>query len=89
MSILGSKAMPQWSAMFHITEAPRGQVWSRRIRLEDADDSFDLAFWQAQSAEARFAAAWEMVETAWELKQGQPDELRLQRTVGRFVRMPG
>jgi hypothetical protein len=56
--------------------------------LEDADDSFDLNFWQEQSAEARFDAAWEMVETAWEFKGRPRDELRLQRTVGRVERLP-
>lgn len=67
----------------------RGPMSYRMTRLEDADDSFDLAFWQAQSAEARFAAAWEMVETAWEMKNRPAHELRLQRTLGRFVPMPG
>lgn len=72
-----------------ITETPRGRMWSRFTDLQNADDGFDLAFWQAQTAEARFAAAWEMVETAWELKNLSPDELRLQRSAGRFVQAPG
>ncbi len=72
-----------------ITQTPRGRMWSRFVGLQDADDGFDLAFWQAQTAEARFAAAWEMVETAWELKNRSPDELRLQRSVGRFVQPQG
>ncbi len=72
-----------------ITQTPRGRMWSRFVGLQDADDGFDLAFWQAQTAEARFAAAWEMAETAWELKNRSPDELRLQRSVGRFVQPQG
>ena len=72
-----------------IAETKRGPVWYQRGRIEDDDGSFDLAFWQAQTAEARFAAAWEMVETAWEIKNRPADELRLQRTVGRFVPFPG
>ena len=68
-----------------IDQTTRGQMWSRLVKIQDADDRFDLAFWQAQSAEARFSAAWEMVETAWEMKNRSLDELRLQRSAGRFV----
>lgn len=71
------------------TQTARGTIWTRMVPVEDADDSFDLAFWQSQSPEARFAAAWEMVVTAWELKNRPVDELRLQRTSGRFVPVPG
>jgi hypothetical protein len=46
------------SEPIRINETPRGTVWSQRVSLEEADGSFDLAFWQAQSAEARFTAAW-------------------------------
>ena len=73
----------------HIEETARGELWTRMVPLEEADDSFDLAFWQSQSAEARFTAAWDMVITAWELKQRPPHELRLQRSTGRFVPIPG
>jgi hypothetical protein len=76
------------SEPIRINETPRGTVWSQRVSLEEADGSFDLAFWQAQSAEARFTAAWEMVETAWEIKNRPTDELRLQRSVGQFVPFP-
>ena len=72
-----------------VSETERGRIWSRKIGLEEDDGAFDLAFWQAQSAEARFAAAWEMVETAWEMKNRPLDELRLQRTAGKFVPFPG
>lgn len=68
---------------------PRGTMSYRVVRLEEADGSFDLNFWQAQSPEARFAAAWEMVETAWAFKGRPHDELRLQRTAGRLERLPG
>jgi hypothetical protein len=76
-------------APIRIDSTARGKVWSRRVRIEEADDRFDLAFWQAQSAAARLAAGWELVETAWEMKGRSSDELRLQRTVGRFVPFPG
>ena len=76
-------------AAFSIAQTKRGPMAWRMVRMEEADDRFDLAFWQAQSAELRFAAAWEMVETAWEVKGRSPDELRLQRTLVRFERLPG
>ncbi len=72
-----------------VNDTPRGKMWTRLVPLRDADDGFDLDFWQAQTAEARFAAAWEMVETAWEMKSLPLDELRLQRSISRFVPAPG
>ena len=37
----------------------------RRGKIEDLDRSFDLAFWQSQSPQARIQAAWELVVHAW------------------------
>jgi len=54
-------------------------------RIEDMDRSFDLAFWQAQDATARWKAGWELVEFYLKLK-GRTNELRLQRTVESFQR---
>ncbi len=61
----------------------------RKGKLEDLDRSFDLAFWQAQNDTARFAAAWELVIFANRLKNKHDDQLRLQRTVETFQRLPG
>jgi len=55
-------------------------IMTRKVRLEDADRSFDIAFWQAQSSTARFTAAWELVLHAWR-QQGNRDEPQLQRAV--------
>jgi len=69
----------------------RGNVMWRSVPLEEADRDFDLHFWQSQPPAARFAAAWELVQTAWSIK-GRPDhehELRLQRTAHHFERLPG
>jgi hypothetical protein len=73
----------------HVDQTTRGQIWSRKLGVEQDDGEFDLAFWQAQNAEARFSAAWEMVETAWKMKGRPADELRLQRTACRPVPFPG
>ena len=63
-------------------------VIERLGRIEDMDRSFDIAFWQAQSASARLDAAWELVVFHQQLK-GTADELRLQRTVESLQRKRG
>jgi hypothetical protein len=68
---------------------PRGTLMWRSVPLEAAGRDFDLHFWQAQPPAARFAAAWELVETAWVLKGRPTHELRLQRTAHRVERLPG
>ena len=55
-------------------------IMSRRVPLHDADRSFDVSFWQAQDATARFRAAWELVEHYLN-RIGRGNELRLQRNV--------
>jgi hypothetical protein len=52
------------------------------------DGSFDLEFWQKLSAEARFAAAWEMVQEAQAWRGQDGDQPRLQRSVVRVIRRP-
>lgn len=42
--------------------------------------------WQKEPFMKRLDAAWELVEEAWEIKNRNPDELRLQRTVATVVR---
>ncbi len=54
-------------------------------KIEEMNREFDVAFWQAQSTEARLNAGWELVVYAME-RQGRTDELRLQRTVGNLQR---
>ena len=57
-------------------------VMTRLGRISDGDDrSFDIEFWQSLTDDQRLAAAWELVEDAHVLKGGNPDELRLQRSV--------
>lgn len=51
----------------------------RRGRIEEMDRSFDLEFWQAQPAQARFDAAWELVLHACEVKGIDVRQIRLQR----------
>lgn len=53
----------------------------RRGRIEDLDRSFDLEFWQAQPAQTRFDATWELVLHACKVKGIDVRQLRLQRSV--------
>ena len=62
-------------------------VIERFGRIEDMDRSFDVEYWQRQGSEAIFRAAWELVELAHRQKGLNPDDLRLQRTVGSFQRL--
>ncbi len=60
----------------------------RKGRIEDLDRSFDLAFWQAQTPQARFAAAWELIVHAYRVQGQDVRQLRLQRSVETFQRLP-
>ena len=53
----------------------------RKGKLSELDRSFDLIFWQAQSPNARFQAAWELIQHAWKVKGNDVRQLRLQRSV--------
>jgi hypothetical protein len=59
----------------------------RKGRLEELDRSFDLQFWQAQTAEARFAATWELIVHASRVKGIDVRQLRLQRSVETYKKM--
>lgn len=73
----------------HTGTSHRGTVTWRAGPIDEADREFDYQFWQSQSAEARFAAAWELVETAWLIKNRPAHELRLQRSTHHLERLPG
>ena len=66
----------------------RGIVMERKGKLEDLDRSFDRAFWQAQDATTRFAAAWDLVVHAFRVKGKDVSQLRLQRSVEHFQQQP-
>jgi hypothetical protein len=58
----------------------------RLTRLEDADRSFDIEFWQQLGDAAIFAAAWEMVIFAHKFKGRDASELAFQRTLKKIQR---
>jgi hypothetical protein len=61
-------------------------VMARLARLEHADRSFDVEFWQQQGDAAIFAAAWEMVVFAYKFKGRDVSELAFQRTLKKIQR---
>jgi hypothetical protein len=64
----------------------RTVILERRGKLSELDRSFDLTFWQAQPAEVRFNAAWELVLHYARVKGLDVRQLRLQRSVETFQR---
>lgn len=66
----------------------RTGIIERKGKLAELDRSFDLEFWQAQSPQARFEAAWDLVLHAWRVKGNDVRQLRLHRSVETFQRQP-
>ena len=65
-------------------ETRNSTLKTRLIKGGFPDRTFDVEFWQEQGDDAIFAAAWEMVELAEELKNGRKPTL--QRTVTNLKR---
>lgn len=63
-----------------------GVVMERIGRIEDADRSFDVVYWQRLGDAAIFRAAWELAEFYHRDRGTSPDELRLQRSLESFER---
>ena len=63
---------------------------TRKTRLVEGgfpDRSFDIEFWQEQGDEGIFAAAWELVELAEEVRNGRKPALqRTATTLKRILR---
>ncbi len=55
-----------------------------RGKIKDLDRSFDLAFWQSQEPQVRFAATWDLIVHAFITKGHDVRQLRLQRFVETF-----
>ncbi len=53
-------------------------------KIEDLDRSFDVSFWQSQSADARFKATWDLIVHASSIRGINVRQLRLHRTVESF-----
>ena len=56
----------------------------RRGQLKDMDRSFDIAYWQQQTPQAKFDATWELIVHAYRVKGHDVRQRRLQRSVESF-----
>ena len=57
--------------------SPHDSKWKTRLVEHGFPDrSFDIEFWQEQGNEAIFAAAWELVELAEEIRHGRKPTLQ-------------
>ena len=69
-----------------LPESKSRLVMARLTRLDEADRSFDIEFWQRLGDDAIFAAAWEMVVFANKFKGRDASELTFQRTLKKTQR---
>jgi hypothetical protein len=62
------------------------KIWERIGPISKAGRKFDIEFWQAQSAGARFQAAFDMLKDYYQLKGKRINAhtFRLQKSVERF-----
>lgn len=61
----------------------RKKIWERVVPLSKLDRTFDIEFWQAQSASERFRAAFDMLKY-FDIMRGRKvnaHTFRLQRSV--------
>jgi hypothetical protein len=63
------------------------KITARMIHIKDNDRSFDLEFWQQAGAEARFAAAWQMVLDMIAIRGEDDSQCRLQRSIENIERI--
>ena len=56
-------------------------------KLEDFSLTDSVAYWQSRTAAERLGAVWELTKTAVQLKGGNINELRLDRTVAVIKRI--
>jgi len=59
------------------------KIWERIVPISKVDRSFDIEFWQAQSASRRFRIAFDMLRDFYRLKGKKINAhtFRLQRSV--------
>ena len=69
-----------------VTRKPTRVVRERLVRRDADDGSFDRQFWRDAGAEARFSAAWEMVQEVRRFRGENVSESRLQRSVQHIQR---
>ena len=53
------------------------KITAKLINIKNNDRSFDIEFWQQAGAEARFAAAWQMVKEYLIMRGENESQFRL------------
>ena len=69
-----------------MSDTPPPFVMERYGRMSELDRKFDIEYWQRLGAAAIFEATWQMVVDAHSQRPGDPDALRLRRTIEHFQR---
>jgi len=66
----------------------RPHFQERIVKISEADKSWEIKFWQDAGVNARFSAAWKMIEEFYKFR-GKKDESkqRLQRSVQNIERI--
>lgn len=57
------------------------KIWERMIPISQADDDFELKFWQRAGVQMRFAAAWQMIKDFYKIRGKNEIKPRLQRSI--------
>ncbi|MCM8763071.1 MAG: hypothetical protein NC829_01700 [Candidatus Omnitrophica bacterium] len=59
------------------------KIWERIVPISKADRSWDIKFWQSQSASVRFKVSFDMLKDFYRLRKKKINArtFRLQRTV--------
>lgn len=57
-------------------------------KIEELNRDFDISYWQNLGTEAIFDTAWELVVDAWKFKNRDINELRLQRSIANYGKLP-
>ncbi len=57
------------------------KIWERMIPISQADDDFELKFWQEAGVQMRFATAWQMIKDFYKIRGKNEIKPRLQRSV--------
>ena len=63
------------------------KITARLVKIKDDDRSFDVEFWQQAGAEARFAAAWQMIKEVNAIRSRDGSQPRLQRSIENVQRL--
>ena len=57
------------------------KIWENKTTSFKNAKEFDMLFWKKAGAQARFSAAWKMIEEFYKIRNKHGYKLRLQRSV--------